>query len=292
MRFEKEGISSLDPTAELVFNFMAAIAQEESRSISENVRWGNQRRAQRGIYHLGNNSVLGYDEINGKLTPNKDAWIVKYMFEAYVEGKGCGEIGKYLAERGFTGLRSKTGEPVDNPTIKGVLRNPIFMGDRYIFKNPPQDYITKKPDLTVDYTTYYLPQDHEGIVSKELWDKAQERLQWEADLKKRGMVKVSPNTHLYGILFCGECGEPMIRKTRIYQGTMQKIYACRGRTKKKNGCKQTTVSAIEMHQALCMRLGIPWKGEEAITNKTFERIEEARFYLDRHVEVDLKEKKK
>ena len=292
VRFEKEGISSMDPTAELVFNFMTAIAQEESRSISENVRWGNDRRAQKGVYHLGNNSVVGYDEINGKLTPNKDSWVIKYMFEEYANGKSCTAIARELAEKGFTGLRKKDDRPIGGTTIKRDLRNPIFMGDRYIFKNPPTNYLTKKPDLTVDYTTYYLPDDHEPIVSKELWNKVQERLDWEESLVKKGLMKTNTSTHLYGLLFCGECGQPMIRKTLHYKGELQKVYMCRGRMRKTNDCTIRPVSVVEMHQALCMRLNIKWKGEEAITDKTFSKIEEVRFYDDRHVEVDLKEKKK
>jgi len=52
--FEKEGVSSFNPQADMVFNFMAAIAQEESRSISENVRWTYRKLAEQGIRHLGN----------------------------------------------------------------------------------------------------------------------------------------------------------------------------------------------------------------------------------------------
>ena len=74
--FERENISSLDPQTELLFNFLSAVAQEESKSISLNTKWAYEKLAKQGIRHLGNNRVLGYDELNGTLTPNKDATIV------------------------------------------------------------------------------------------------------------------------------------------------------------------------------------------------------------------------
>ena len=69
-----EAISSFDPSSDMVFNLLAAVAQEESRSISENTKWSYRQNAERGIRHIGSNRVLGYDEIQGKLIPNSDAW--------------------------------------------------------------------------------------------------------------------------------------------------------------------------------------------------------------------------
>ena len=91
--FEKEGIHTFDPSTDLIFSMMAAISQEESRSISENVKWSYRKRGEQGIRHIGNFRMLGYDDVDGKLTPNKDAWIVRMIFDEY-EGDGeqkCGD---------------------------------------------------------------------------------------------------------------------------------------------------------------------------------------------------------
>ena len=87
VRFQKEKISTKDLSAEMTFNILSAAAQEESRSISEKVKWAYRKRAERGVCHLGNNRVLGMDEVDGKLKPNKDAWIIKRIFEEYAAGK-------------------------------------------------------------------------------------------------------------------------------------------------------------------------------------------------------------
>ena len=87
VRFEREELSTFDPQAEMVFNFLTAVAEEESRSIRENTIWTYRRLAEQGIRHIGNNRVLGYDEVDGVLTPNDQAWIPKLIFERFAEGK-------------------------------------------------------------------------------------------------------------------------------------------------------------------------------------------------------------
>ncbi|MCI9136882.1 MAG: recombinase family protein [Lachnospiraceae bacterium] len=186
VRFEREGISSLNPQSEMVFNFMAAIAQEESKSISENMKWTYQRLAERGIRHIGNNHVLGYAEIEGKLVPNEDAWIPKLIFEEYAAGLKSKEIIKHLDERGARRMRKK--DSFQYSTINYILRNEIYVGDRKIQKKPPIDYLTKRPDYTKSYDSFYIKDDHEGIVSREVWKKVQRRIKSETEkrAKKKG----------------------------------------------------------------------------------------------------------
>ena len=88
VRFEREGISSFDPTSGFIFSLLSAVAQDESRSISENIKWGYKKRFERGEYCLGSNRILGYDKdpMTKKLVPNKDAWIVRLAFERFVQG--------------------------------------------------------------------------------------------------------------------------------------------------------------------------------------------------------------
>ena len=87
--FEKEHLDTADPSCSMMFSFLSAIAQDESRSISENVKWSYRERFRRGEYNLGNNRILGYDSVDGKLVPNKDARVVEIIYELYLEGKTC-----------------------------------------------------------------------------------------------------------------------------------------------------------------------------------------------------------
>ena len=79
--FEKEHLDTADPSCSMMFSFLSAIAQDESRSISENVKWSYRERFKRGEYNLGNNRILGYDSVDGKLVPNKDARVVEIIYE-------------------------------------------------------------------------------------------------------------------------------------------------------------------------------------------------------------------
>ncbi|MCR5295708.1 MAG: recombinase family protein, partial [Lachnospiraceae bacterium] len=78
--FEKENLHASDPACFMMFSFLSAIAQDESRMISENVRWAYRERFKRGEYNLGNNRILGYDSVDGKLVPNADAEAIRLIY--------------------------------------------------------------------------------------------------------------------------------------------------------------------------------------------------------------------
>ena len=234
--FEKEGISTFNPMMEMVLNIMSIIAQEESRSISENVIWGLDRQAERGIRHLGSNRVFGYDEINGELVPNYYAPAVKMIYEEYAKGTRISKIKKYLEQMGCIGMISK--KPLSSQSILHILTNVIYKGDRLLQKKPHPNYLTKKPDYTREFTQYYITDAHEAIVSKELWDAVQKER--ERRIKERTIgnpekttyVRFRGSSHpLFGKVFCAECGSPYERKTSITGHKRFKIWRC----KKRNG---------------------------------------------------------
>ena len=218
VKFEREGISSFDAQADMVFNFLVAVAQEESKSISQNTRWANEKLAKQGIRHLGNNRVLGYDEVNGVLTPNKDAWVVKYIFEEYAAGKSMLQICDGLEKKGFVTMTGNT--KMRPSTISSILHNELYKGDQRIQKKPPKDLLSKKPDYSKEYTSYYVEDNHEAIVNRELWDKVQEIL----TVPKTSYIR-NDSHPLKDKIVCGECGMPFKRVTR--RG--HKTWVCKGR---------------------------------------------------------------
>ena len=143
VRFENEAISSFDPASEMMFNILAAVAQQESKNKSEYVRWTYRKLAEQGIRHIGNNRVLGYDEVNGKLTPNEDAWIVKMIFEQYAAGKSISQIVKVLNAAGAKRLHAN--KPFTAAIVYQMLGNEIYVGDRFLQKEAPHNYLTKRP---------------------------------------------------------------------------------------------------------------------------------------------------
>ena len=247
VRFEKEGINSFEPSSDLIFSLMAAIAQEESRSISENVKWSYRRLAELGIRHVGNNHMLGYDEVGGKLTPNKDAWMVRQMFQDYAAGMAPSAILQHLQETGAKRLHS--GRSFTWSSVLTILRNEAYVGDRLLQKTAPQDFLTKKPDPMAEYEAKYLRDDHEGIVTREVWDRVQERLRETEKARSAGLNCRNTAHPLYGRLFCASCGEPYRRCTASRVSGNYKTWRCRGRVKS-SGCKNRHVEESVLFQEI------------------------------------------
>lgn len=204
--FEREGISSFDPSADMVFNLLAAMAQEESRSISENTRWAFVKKAEQGILHLGSNQMLGFDQEGDKLVPNADAWIVRLVFEEYASGITVSQIIRNLKGRGALTFTGK--DTFDSSTIYHMLANEKYVGDLLIQKSAPVNYLTKRPDYTKDYDSYFIEDDHEAIVDRETWNVVQAKL---AVRKKRQSKRINEKHVLAGKVICHECGGECIR---------------------------------------------------------------------------------
>lgn len=241
VEFEKEHLSTDQPTSTFIFSLMSAIAENESRSISENMKWSQRERVKRGEYNLGNNRILGYDCVDGKLVPNQDADAVRLIYSLFVEGKTIGEIQRQLAD---IGVRTSKGNLLGHGNILYILKNETYKGDKLLQKTHPKDLITKRPDPRVPFESNYLTGDHEAIVSREMWDAAQLSLEEHKKMEEAVGHRGGHPHFLYGKVFCGECGEPMIRRT----WRTGKVWICRGRDKGKagNGCTCRNVREEEL----------------------------------------------
>ena len=241
VEFEKENLRTDDPSSDFLFSLMSAIAESESRSISENVRWAQRERVKRGEYNLGNNRILGYDSVNGKLVPNKDAEAVRLIFVLYANGESIAEIQRRLLD---IGIHTKNGTPLSRSNIMYILGNETYKGDKLLQKNHPKDMITKRPDPNVPYESNYLEDDHEAIVEPELWEAVQKRQKVDMEVNEMVGHRAGQPHFLFGKVFCGECGEPMVRRT--WSG--KKVWVCRDRNKGKegNGCTMRNVPEQEL----------------------------------------------
>ena len=228
IRFEKDGLSTSDPQIDLVLGMKMVVAQQESKSISENIRWANQRLAEQGIHHVGSNHLLGYDEINGVMTPNKDKWIVELIFKLYVDGDSIPAIIDTLSEKGAKTLRNE--DRFSHSTIISILRNEVYCGDRNILKTPARNYLTKKVDPTIKRKTYFVKDHHAPLVSRDLWDAAQERMKRDEENKAAGLLPRGDSHPYYGRVICACCGQPYRRSMRkSKKGDLFPVWRCVGR---------------------------------------------------------------
>ena len=173
--FEKENIWTFDSKGELLITIMSSLAQEEVESLSRNVKMGLQMKMKRGEL-VGFNGCFGYDyhQDTKTITVNEtEAETVRLIYDMYLQGNGCGTIAKRLVELGIKNKRG-TVEWHDHG-VMGMIKNEKYKGDVLLGKTFTVDPISKRRLANMgEENQYYIRDHHEAIVSREIWDKAEE----------------------------------------------------------------------------------------------------------------------
>ena len=170
--FMNDGIDTRDKDGELRLTIMSSIAQEESRKISERVKWGMRRRMENGVV-LGCGRIYGYKVIDGKLEiVPEEAEIVKEIFHQYLyEGKGSHTIAHNLSERGIPTLKNRVWSPQH---VLKILKNEKYAGDLTQWKVYKPNVLAEKASINhgdnPDAPLITIQNHHEGIVSREMWN--------------------------------------------------------------------------------------------------------------------------
>ncbi|MFZ5944248.1 MAG: recombinase family protein [Bacillota bacterium] len=244
--FEKEGVNTLEGTGELLITILSSQAQEESRNLSENTRWGLVRRFENGIVSVNHNKFLGYTkDKNGELViVPEEAELVKRIFRLYLEGSSIIQITKILESEG---IKTVTGLTRWCPgVIEKMLSNEKYMGDVLQQKTYTVDFLTKKRVKNKGIVPqYYIEDDHEAIIPKELYYQVQEEKARRASLSKTAAArrgkqekeksKYSSKFALTDIMVCKECGQPYRRQVWSKYGQKSAVWRCENRLK--NGTK-------------------------------------------------------
>ena len=208
--FEKENIDTLDPKSEMVLTIFSSLAQEESRSISENVRWGLDKRAKDGKVSMPYKHFLGYKKGRDG-TPEIDedeAKIVRLIYDMYLEGNSTNKIAEYLTSKNIPtpGGKSKWYQGC----IKSILTNEKYKGDAIINKTFTTDFITKTVKVnTGEVPKYYVQNSHPAIIDPKTFDLVQTMIN-NPDNKKSQLQGINPFSHK---IICADCGEYFGHKT-------------------------------------------------------------------------------
>ena len=205
--FMNDGIDTNDKDGELRLTIMASIAQEESRKISERVKWGIRRKMEEGWVY-GYAEMLGFRTHDGKLEiVPEEAEIVRRIFHSYVyEGKGCHTIANELNAAGLLTVRGKMWR---EDGVCRILKNDKYVGDLTQWKHYSTDFLTKRvlqnngddPDIPL----ITIKNHHEGIISRDVWDAAQKQVYERGHLAKEGR-KYSRHYWFSSKVSCGCCG--------------------------------------------------------------------------------------
>ena len=201
--FEKENIYTLDSKGELLITIMSSLAQEESRSISENVTWGQRKRMQDGKVTMPYKRFLGYEKGEDGLPQivESEAVIIRIIYRLFLEGKTPTWIAKHLTQECIPTPGGK--EVWQSTTVLSILKNEKYKGDAMLQKTYCVDFLTKKMKINEgEIPQYYVENSHPAIIEPETFDIVQHELKQRKG--NRG-YKVSESP-FSGRVICGECG--------------------------------------------------------------------------------------
>lgn len=223
--FEKENIDSMDMKSEFILTVMSSLAQEESQSLSENIKWGKRKICREGKVYVPYSQFLGYKQ-GGKyelVIDKEQAKIVKLIYRLYLEGDTPTKIAKALNE---SSIPSPKGKKWTKNVIVSILSNEKYCGDAILQKSFVVDFISHTAKKNEgELPQYYVRNDHPAIIKRATWDETQVRLQ------SRTNSSYSCGTPFSYKLFCSKCGSSYQRKPmyhEYYVNTVQ-LWICKNR---------------------------------------------------------------
>ncbi|MCL1949218.1 MAG: recombinase family protein [Turicibacter sp.] len=232
--FEKENIWTFDGKGELLITIMSSLAQEESRSISENCTWGQRKRFADGKVCVPYSRFLGYDRADegGLIINEKEATIIRLIYTMFLEGATPHTIAKHLTAEG---ILTPGGKSIwSQTTVKAILSNEKYKGDALLQKSYTVDFLTKKKKINEgEIPQYYVENAHEAIIEPVVF----EMVQQEMDRRKKGKSRHSGVGMFASRIKCGECGSwygsKVWHSTSKYRRT---IYQCNHKFKGEQKC--------------------------------------------------------
>lgn len=254
--FEKENIWTLDSKGELLITIMSSLAQEESRSISENVTWGHRKRFADGKIMVPYASLLGYKKgEDGNLAIDEtQAPIVRRIYARFLEGATPQTIAKELTA---DQIPTPRGKQIWSPsTVRSILTNEKYKGDALLQKSFTTDFLTKTMKVNEgEVPQYYVTGNHEPIITPATWDVVQTEL-------ARRAGKGTSNTHPFANkITCSECSGSFGRK--VWHSTSKYrryIWRCNNKYKKIHRCATPHVTEEQIKNAFVAALA------ERVTN--------------------------
>lgn len=266
VRFEKENISSMSGDGELMLTILASFAQEESRSISDNVKWGTRKRMAEGIPN-GHFRVYGYRWEGDTLAiVPEEAAVVRRIFQNFLDGKSRLETEREFAAEGIT---TREGCRWADSNIKVVLTNITYTGNMLLQKEFIVDPITKhRRKNRGELPQYYVEDTHPAIIDKATFDFVQEEMGRRKELG--ALANKSLDTCCFtGKIKCPYCGVSYMHNRRTDRGWME-FWNCGSKKKKKvgDGCPVGgTINHKNLVKACAEVLGLDSFDEEVFLDR-------------------------
>jgi DNA invertase Pin-like site-specific DNA recombinase len=254
VHFERENIDSLTGDGELMLSILASYAQEESYSISENVKWGLRKRFSQGRFPAY--TIYGYQwAIDHFEIIQKEAEAIRFMYRAFADGMMLTEISDALAKQG---IFNRKGLPFGKSSIHRILDQEKYRGFSILQRTFVNDHITHRKYMNRgELPKFEVQGTHPVIIDEQLHQKV------EAERERRrqaGAVRWRRATCFTSKILCGYCGStftftPYSRTGELTQ-FQQGHYQCSH--KRKHGaksCPSKSLPVYTLRQVCCSVIG-------------------------------------
>ena len=273
VQFEKEHIDSLSEDGELMLTLLASFAQEEVRSLSDNVKWGTRKRFEKGIPN-GRFQIYGYRWDGDHLVVEpEEAKIVKLIYVNFLNGLSAESTEKQLEEMG---VKSYKGQHFGNTSIRQILGNITYTGNLLFQKEYTVDPISKKSRKNQgELPQYWVENTHEAIIPMEVYQAVQEE---KARRRELGVfANWSINTSCFtSKIKCGRCGKSYQRsnrKGRKDPDANYTVWICGTRRKTGNAqCQNKDIPEPMLKEACAAVLGLD-EFDETVFSEQIDHIE-------------------
>ena len=276
--FEKENINTMDSKGEVLLTIMASLAQQESQSLSQNIKLGLQYRFQNGEVRVNHSRFLGYtkDEEGNLVIEPAEAEVVKRIYREYLEGASLLQIGRGLEADGIlTGAGKTKWRP---ETLKKILQNEKYIGDALLQKTYTVDFLNKKRVQNKGIVPqYYVENSHEPIIPRDLYMQVQEEMIRRANLHSGANRKkrvYSSKYALSSIVYCSKCGEIYRRITWNNRGKHSTVWRCCTRVEHgPTACDAPTIQEPDLQAAVVQAINLTLGNRESMMATLQENVE-------------------
>ena len=280
--FERENIHTLSGEGELLLTILASIAQEESRSISENVKWRIKKRFERGIPN-GHYQIYGYRWVNDQLVIEpKEALVIREIFSDFLGGTPVQRIVKKLKG---VGVRSLKGGYFGTTSIRRILGNITYTGNlllqKVYFTKPGARNATKNNG---ELPQYWVEDSHEAIIPMKIFDAAQKEI-----ARRKGLGQYASWSNL-GTCFtskvkCGCCGKNYMKRAKKGNCSEREYCAWVCQTKREKGskfCMAKTIQQKQLENVCAKALGLQDFDEDIFLQKVHHMVVQEDGILEFH----------
>lgn len=260
--FQKENIMTFDSKGELLITIMSSLAQEESRSISENVTWGQRKRFADGKVSIPYGQFLGYRKgADGlpEIIP-EEAEIVKRIYREFLQGKSTNAIATTLTKEGIPTPGKKA--VWQRATVESILQNEKCKGSALLQKSFTVDFLTKKTKVNEgEVPQYYVEDSHPAIIEPWEW----EQVQAELERRKNSRTRHRQTSPFSGKILCADCGGIFGAKTWHSTDRYRRvIWQCNDKFKGEHKCETPHLTEKRLKELFLSALGAYLSDRETV----------------------------